>query len=138
MLGFQETTLWLTKKLGINSKTNYPILSILDPKIIINSPKNVIRKQSCTKGTLWPTFWAPGGSKVVPRLQNGVQKGSQNPPKIIKNRPLSPNRTPWRCSGPPGHQKTPQIIKFGCPNLVQMTNCQSFVCRLFVHFCWLH
>ena len=29
-------------KFGINTKNNYPILSILDPKILINSPKSVI------------------------------------------------------------------------------------------------
>ena len=28
-------------KLGINTKNNYPILSILDPKIVVSSPKNV-------------------------------------------------------------------------------------------------
>ena len=33
-------------KLGINTKNNYPILSILDPKIIVNSPKNVILNSS--------------------------------------------------------------------------------------------
>ena len=33
-------------KLGINSKNNYPILSILDPKITANSPKNVILSSS--------------------------------------------------------------------------------------------
>ena len=29
-------------KLGINTKNNYPVLSILDPKILANSPKSVI------------------------------------------------------------------------------------------------
>ena len=33
-------------KLGINTRNNYPILSILDPKIIVNSPKNVILNSS--------------------------------------------------------------------------------------------
>jgi len=33
-------------KLGINTKNNYPILSILDPKIIISSPKSVILNSS--------------------------------------------------------------------------------------------
>ena len=33
-------------KLGINTKNNYPILSILDPKIIVNSPKNIILNSS--------------------------------------------------------------------------------------------
>ena len=33
-------------KLGINTKNNYPILSILDPKIISNSPKKVILNSS--------------------------------------------------------------------------------------------
>ena len=33
-------------KLGINSKNNYPILSILDPKIAANSPKNVTLSSS--------------------------------------------------------------------------------------------
>ena len=33
-------------KLGINSKTNYPILSILDPIITVNSPKKVILNSS--------------------------------------------------------------------------------------------
>ena len=33
-------------KLGINTRNNYPILSILDPKIPANSPKNVILNSS--------------------------------------------------------------------------------------------
>lgn len=33
-------------KLGINTKNNYPILSILDPKIPVNSPKNVLLNSS--------------------------------------------------------------------------------------------
>ena len=33
-------------KLGINTKNNYPVLSVLDPKININSPKNVILNSS--------------------------------------------------------------------------------------------
>ena len=33
-------------KLGINTKNNYPVLSILDPKIITNSPKEVVLNSS--------------------------------------------------------------------------------------------
>jgi len=40
------TDLKSKKKLGINTRNNYPILSILDPKIPVNSPRNVIFNSS--------------------------------------------------------------------------------------------
>ena len=40
------TDLKSNTKLGINTKNNYPILSVLDPKIITNSPQSVILNSS--------------------------------------------------------------------------------------------
>ena len=75
-------------KLGINTKNNYPILSILDPKITANSPKNVILNSSL--GALIrsiDTLFNKKANKISTIFsENAFKLLFNNLPKVLKKR----------------------------------------------------
>ena len=75
-------------KLGINTKNNYPILSILDPKIPANSPKNVILNSSL--GALIrsiDTMFNKKSNKIsIIFSKNSFKLLFNNLPKVLKKR----------------------------------------------------
>ena len=75
-------------KLGINTKNNYPILSILDPKVIINTPKDVILNSSL--GALVrsiDTMFNKKSTKIsIIFSENSFKLLFNNLPKVLKQR----------------------------------------------------
>ena len=73
-------------KLGINSKNNYPTLSILDPKITANSPKNVTLNSSL--GALIrsiDTMFNKRATKISAMFsENSFKLLFNNLPKVLK------------------------------------------------------
>ena len=75
-------------KLGINTKNNYPVLSILDPKITANSPKNVILNSSL--GALMRSIDTMFNKKATQIStifsENSFKLLFNNLPKVLKKR----------------------------------------------------
>ncbi len=75
-------------KLGINTRNNYPILSILDPKIPANSPKNVILNSGL--GALIrsvDSMFNKGSNKISTMFsENAFKLLFNNLPKVLKNK----------------------------------------------------
>ena len=75
-------------KLGINTKSNYPVLSILDPKVVSNSPKKVILSSSL--GALirsMDTMFNKKSSKISTIYsENSFKLLFNNLPKVLKKR----------------------------------------------------
>jgi len=76
------------KKLGINTKNNYPILSILDPLVLINSPRSVILNSSL--GALirsFDTMFNKKSTKISKIFsENSFKLVFNNFSKILKNK----------------------------------------------------
>tara|TARA_Y100000590_G_scaffold175838_2_gene200943 strand:- start:16182 stop:17357 length:1176 start_codon:yes stop_codon:yes gene_type:complete len=81
------TDLKSKKKLGINTKNNYPILSILDPRVTANAPKKVILNSSL--GALIrsiDTMFNKKASKISRILsEKSFQLLYKNLPKVLRN-----------------------------------------------------
>lgn len=75
-------------KLGINSKNNYPVLSILDPKLISASPNTVIINSAL--GALIrsvETFVSPHANFISKKFSKmSFELIYQNLPKVLKNK----------------------------------------------------
>ena len=76
------------KKLGINTKNNYPILSVLDPLVLTNSPKSVILNSSL--GALIRSFDTMFNKKstIISEMfsMNSFKLIFENFPKVLKNK----------------------------------------------------
>ena len=75
-------------KLGINSRNNYPILSILDPKIVVSSPRSIILNS--TLGALIRSIDVMFNRKSnkISRIfsENSFKLLFNNLPKVLKKR----------------------------------------------------
>jgi len=75
-------------KLGINSKNNYPTLSILDPKITANSPKNVTLNSSLGAliRSIDSMFNKESNKISIMFSENAFKLLFNNLPKVLKNK----------------------------------------------------
>ena len=75
-------------KLGINTRNNYPILSILDPKIPVNSPKNVILNSSLGALVRSIDTMFNRKSNVISKIfsENSFKLLFNSLPKVLKKR----------------------------------------------------
>ncbi len=75
-------------KLGINTRNNYPILSILDPKIMISSPKNVVLNSSLGALIRSIDVMFNRKSNKISRIfsENSFKLLFNNLPKVLKKR----------------------------------------------------
>ena len=82
------TDLKSKKKLGINSKNNYPVLSVLDPNVPAGSPKSVILNSSLGAITRSiDTMFNKQANKISKIFsEKSFQLLFNNLPKVLKNR----------------------------------------------------
>jgi|ETNmetMinimDraft_11_1059920.scaffolds.fasta_scaffold04974_4 alcohol dehydrogenase class IV len=82
------TDLKSKKKLGINTRNNYPILSILDPKIPVNSPRNVILNSSLGAliRSIDSMFNKESNKISIMFSENAFKLLFNNLPKVLKNK----------------------------------------------------
>ena len=75
-------------KLGINTRNNYPILSILDPKIPANSPKNIILNSSLGAliRSIDSMFNKESNKISIMFSENAFKLLFNNLPKVLKNK----------------------------------------------------